>query len=157
MNRACTATITADSTIGGNTPPLINTLIATFPPKPGQTWTLTIDGLAPWALNFTKLDSDGDPTGTGTQNGVAKNVYAFSDGSIFRFQVFDAQNTVFYCDFPNTRPTTATVIGGSAFTAPNPQTRASAMNRACSVTINTSTLLAKPASAPLDSMFIKLR
>jgi hypothetical protein len=159
MNRACSTTITADGASSVTVPPsLPTTTTASFPPKPGQTWTLNIDGFAPWALQFTKLDSDGDPTGTGTQNGVAKNVYAFrANANTFRFQVFDAQTTVYYCDFSgNPTPNGATVAGGIASSAPNPQAQATPLNRGCSVTLLSSTLLHQPASAPLE-MMLKLR
>jgi serine protease Do len=159
MNRACSTTITADGAGAVTVPPsLPTTTTASFPPKPGQNWTLTIDGFAPWALQFTRLDSDGDPTGTGTQNGVAKNVFAFAaSASLFRFQVFDAQNTVYYCDFPrNAQPNGATFGGGNASSASTPQAQPTPLNRVCSVTLLSSALLSQSSSTPLEMMF-KLR
>jgi serine protease Do len=159
MNRACNVTITADGAGAVIAPPSLPTTVpASFPPKPGQAWTLNIDGFAPWALQFTKLDSDGDPTGTGTQNGVSRNVFAYKlQSGAFRFQVFDAQSVVYVCDFPaSVRFTGATVTGGAAGTAPNSDANLTSLNRACSVTLLSSTLLNLPASTPLEMMF-KLR
>ncbi len=146
LQKSCTATITADvsgsTTVVSNTPITPTNLVASFPPKPGQTWVLNIDGLSPWTMNFTKLDSDGDPTGTATQNGVTKAVFAFVDEGEQYFQVFDAKSTVFYCVFPaNTRPNGAVASGGDAFTAPNSQADLVAMNKSCSVTLQNQTIL----------------
>ncbi len=118
-------------------PPVPSTLMASFPPKPGQVWTMTIEGLAPWTLNFTKLDGDGDPTGTGTQNGVSKTVFAFTEPNGRRFfQVFDARNTVYYCIFPNAiQVSGSSLVGGNAFSAPSPDANAAPLNKSCTVTI----------------------
>jgi serine protease Do len=162
MNKACVATITSDSSL--QAPPTLPVvqLTAGLPPKPGQSWTMTIDGLAPWALNFTKLDSDGDPTGTGTQNGVTKPVYAYKlQSGGFRFQVFDARNTIYVCDFPkNTAMSGSSINGGSAGTAPNPDTNIAPLGKSCSVIINSVALFSKAlgdpmlrASVPLDLLF----
>jgi serine protease Do len=159
MNRTCIATIASDGAGAVIAPPsLPTTATASFPPKPGQAWTLNIDGFAPWALQFTKLDSDGDPTGTGTQNGVSKNVFAYKlQSGAFRFQVFDAQNVVYVCDFPTSvRFNGMTVTGGAAGTAPNSDANLTSLNRSCSVTLLSSTLSSLPASTPLE-MLLKLR
>ncbi len=151
MNRACSATITADSNASAIIQPPAPSLTASLPPKPGQSWTLTIDGFAPWALNFTKLDSDGDPTGTGTQNGVAKPVFAYATQSgAYRFQVFDSRSTAVYvCDFPRNTPISGSSInGGVAGSAPNSDSNLTPLNRTCSVTIN-SIALAKTSSDPM--------
>jgi serine protease Do len=155
MNRTCTATITSDSSV--QAPPA---LTASFPPKPGQSWTMTIDGLAPWALNFTKLDDEGDPTGTGTQNGTSKPVYAYAlQSGTFRFQVFDARNIIYFCDFPRNTPINgSSVTGGSAGTAPNPDANVTSLGKSCFVTINSVALTSKglgnPAlAASLRSLF----
>jgi serine protease Do len=153
LNRACSVTIISDSIITGLNPP---PLTASFPPKPGQAWTLNIDGLAPWALQFTKLDSDGDPTGTAVQSGDSKPVYAYKlQSGTFRFQVFDSKSAVYVCDFPaSVRPNGVTVSGGLAGFAPNQDANLTSLNRACSVTINAATVLLQPA-APLEMMFLK--
>ena len=159
MNRACVATITSDSSL--QAPPALPVLTASLPPKPGQFWTLTIDGLAPWALNFTKLDSDGDPTGTGTQNGTAKPVFAYAlQSGGFRFQVFDARNTIYVCDFPRNTPINGSSInGGAAGTAPNPDANMTSLGKSCFVTINSVALLGKALgnpmlrATPLDLLF----
>jgi serine protease Do len=159
MNRACVVTITSDSSL--QAPPALPVLTASLPPKPGQFWTLTIDGLAPWALNFTKLDSDGDPTGTGTQNGTAKPVFAYAlQSGGFRFQVFDARNTIYVCDFPRNTPINGSSInGGAAGTAPNPDANMTSLGKSCFVTINSVALLGKALgnpmlrATPLDLLF----
>jgi hypothetical protein len=121
---------------------------------------MTIDGLAPWALNFTKLDDEGDPTGTGTQNGTSKPVYAYAlQSGTFRFQVFDARNIIYFCDFPRNTPINASsVTGGSAGTAPNPDANVTSLGKSCFVTINSVALTSKglgnPAlAASLRSLF----
>ena len=155
MNKACTAAITADPSQASSpqppAPPPIGLLSASFPPKPGQSWTLTIDGLAPWALNFTKLDSDGDPTGTGVQSGSSKPVFAYKlQSGTYRFQVFDARSAIFVCDFPvGATINGATVVGGAAGTAPNQDANLTPLNKSCSVTLLSSALLGKASSDPL--------
>ncbi len=151
LNKSCTATITADSNAQtGVTPPALPMAQASLPPKPNQAWTLIIDGLAPWTLNFTKLDSDGDPTGTGVQNGTSKPVFGYLlQSGTYRFQVFDARNAIYVCDFPR-NPTIngATISGGAAGTAPNPDTNLTPLNKSCSVTLN-SVALTTPSAIDL--------
>lgn len=93
--------------------PLINTTpgAPNFPPKVGETWTITLQGLAPWTLQFTELDSDGDPTGSATQNGVRTDTYAFRmQGGVSRFQMVSPdRNGSFFCDF------TALQVSGNSF------------------------------------------
>ncbi|MFN3265487.1 MAG: hypothetical protein ACK41E_01480 [Deinococcales bacterium] len=153
LNTSCTAAL--DSSTGVQPPTLPIDLTPSFPPKPGQKWSLTIDGLAPWALQFTKLDSDGDPTGTGVQNGDSKPVFAYRlQSGTFRFQVFDSRSAVYVCDFPaSIRPNGATVSGGAAGFAPNQDANLTSLNKSCSVTLLSSAVL-QSSLAPFETMFL---
>lgn len=106
MNRPCTVTLQSGN--AAVSPPkatdLPNTpsgaLVAAFPPKPGQTWTVTITGLEPWTLEFQKLDRDGDPEGIGKQGAFSGPTFAFSDGSEKLFQFFGNAGA-YWCVFEN--------------------------------------------------------
>jgi hypothetical protein len=136
LNTPCTATLTAR---GGSTQPTAS-LTASFPPKPGQTWTLTIDGLAPWTMVFDKTNQDG-VSGRATQNGVSGNTFAFVDGGENWFQV-SGGNLIYFCIFP-ARPQVsgASLVGGQAFSASNPNAQLTRLNRACTATLTNQTLL----------------
>lgn len=145
LKTACTATLTARGTGTGTgttaiTPPPTQNLSASFPPKVGQTWTLTIDGLAPWSLVFDKSNQDGI-SGRATQNGVPNNTFAFVDSGENWFQVF-GNNLVYFCVFP-ARPQIngASLVGGQAFSAPDPNAQLTRLNRGCTATLNSQTLL----------------
>jgi hypothetical protein len=140
LNTPCTATLTARSGNTGSTQPTSPILTASFPPKPGQTWTLTIDGLAPWTMVFDKTNQDG-VSGKATQNGVSGNTFAFVDGGENWFQV-SGGNLVYFCIFP-ARPqiSGSSLVGGQAFSAPNPNAQLTRLNRACTATLNSQTLM----------------
>jgi hypothetical protein len=141
LNTPCTATLTArGGNTGGSTQPLAPTLTASFPPKPGQTWTLTIDGLAPWTMVFDRTNQDG-VSGRATQNGVSSNAFAFVDGNENWFQV-SGNGLVYFCIFP-ARPQVSgsSLVGGTAFSAPDPNAQLTRLNRACTATLTSQTLL----------------
>jgi serine protease Do len=108
LNKSCTATLAADGSNvtggngGGNTGGN-SSVTLTWPPKvtPGQVWTVQIDGLTPWTLNFNEVDKDGDPTGPATQGN--KKFVAFAlryDDGWFGFGMADATGA-YFCDFEN--------------------------------------------------------
>jgi hypothetical protein len=117
----------------------VGNLSPNWPPKPNETWTMTIDGLAPWAINFEKLDKDGDPTGTATQSGVAFTAFAFKDtGVAGAFQVINNQtNESYYCAFKTLEVKGNAFVGGVAlYQAKGGQ--ASVMNKTCTAAIGSS-------------------
>jgi hypothetical protein len=141
LNTPCIATLTArGSSTGAITQPTAPTLTASFPPRPGQTWTLTIDGLAPWTMVFDKTNQDG-VSGKATQNGVTGNTFAFVDGGENWFQV-SGSNLVYFCIFP-ARPQVngSSLVGGQAFSAPDPNAQLTRLNRGCTATLTSQTLL----------------
>jgi hypothetical protein len=142
LNTACTATLTArGGSTGGIVQPPAQTLTASFPPKVGQTWTLLIEGLAPWNIVFDRSNQDG-VSGKGTQSGITGNAFAFVDGDENWFQV-SGGNLVYFCIFP-ARPQVSgsSLVGGTAFSAPNPNAQLTRLNRTCSATLTNQTLLA---------------
>jgi hypothetical protein len=144
LNTACTATLTARGGSTGGTgivAPPTQTLTASFPPKAGQSWTLTIEGLAPWNIVFDRNSQDG-VSGKATQNGVTGNAFAFVDGGENWFQV-SGGNLVYFCIFP-ARPQVSgsSLVGGTAFSAPDPNAQLTRLNRTCSATLTNQTMLA---------------
>jgi hypothetical protein len=71
LNKFYTATLAANGSdvTGGNTGGNSSSVTLSWPPKvtPGQVWTVQIDGLPVWTLNFNDVTKDGDPTGPATQ------------------------------------------------------------------------------------------
>jgi hypothetical protein len=151
LKTTCSATLGANSSSNPQSPlanpnvplnPNTNTSQATspvWPPKPGENWTMTIDGLAPWAINFEKLDKDGDPTGTATQNATAFTAFAFSDtGVAGAFQMINRQTSEsYYCAFKTLQVQGNAFVGGVAlFQAKGGQ--ASNLNKTCTAAIGSS-------------------
>jgi serine protease Do len=74
-----------------------------WPPKvtPGQVWTVKIDGLSPWTVNFNEVDKDGYPTGPATQgNKQYVGVALRYDDGWFGFAMVD-ETGIYFCDFEN--------------------------------------------------------
>jgi serine protease Do len=154
MRRPCTVSLGSSSSVV--TPPVNNDppkagggLMAAFPPKPGQTWTLTVQGLEPWTLEFKKLDADGDPEGTSKQGTFIGPAYAFvDDESSKTFQFFGANGT-YWCVFPrNPSFDGASIIGGKTYFRASNQQDSNPLNKSCTATmigVASSTLLNAPA------------
>ncbi len=113
--------------------------VPTWPPKPSETWTMTIDELAPWAINFEKLDKDGDPTGTATQNGAAFTAFAFKDtGVAGAFQMINRQTSEsYYCAFKTLEVKGNAFVGGVALYQPKGG-QASNLNKTCAAALGSS-------------------
>lgn len=119
------AVTTATSSNSGNFNPV-------WPPKPSENWTVTIDGLTPWIINFEKLDQDGDPTGTGTQNGASFTVYAFKDTGVAGvFQMANRQTgESYFCIFKTLQVQGNAFVGGIATNKPKGG-QSSNLNKSC--------------------------
>jgi hypothetical protein len=141
LNAACVATITARGNTGGVSAP-IQTLNAVFPPKIGQTWTITIEGLAPWVVLFQELNKDNEPSGTGLQNGLARKVLAYLNNGLKIFAMAGENDVIYYCAFAATvQPVGATLSGGVAYQEPKGAQQPTAMNRSCSASLTAQQLL----------------
>ncbi len=122
-----------------------------WPPKPGEAWSMTIDGLAPWAVNFEKLDKDGDPTGTATQNGAPFVAFAYKDGEKYKFEI-DDKNTSYLCVFTSLQIQGNAFVGGKAFSGPASATSLSSLNKSCSAAFGTnSTVAPNPNPNPVSN------
>jgi serine protease Do len=109
LNKSCTATLAADGsnvtggngnggTSGGTAAPTL-----AWPPNvvPGQVWTVKIDGLSPWTVNFDEVNKDGYPTGPATQgNKQFIGVALRYDDGWFGFAMVD-ETGIYFCDFEN--------------------------------------------------------
>jgi serine protease Do len=163
MRRACTVVLQSSSAVAAppkatDLPTTPGGLVAAFPPKPGQTWTVTVAGLEPWTLEFQKLDRDGDPEGIGKQGTYSGPAFAFADGSEKLFQFFN-NSGAFWCVFANNAVFSgATISGGRAFARPTGQQAPSAMNRDCNATIVSagSPALGALPLVPLEKMFVRI-
>jgi hypothetical protein len=142
LNTVCAVTLTARG--GGSNLAVapVQTLTATFPPKVGQTWTVTIEGLSPWVVLFKDLDKNNEPSGTGLQNGLARLVIAYVNNGLKIFAMAGENNTIYYCAFAaNTQPIGATLSGGAAYQEPQGATQPTAMNKSCTATLTAQQLL----------------
>ncbi len=126
MNAVTTA---APQAQGGNLTP-------TWPPKPTENWTMTIDGLAPWAINFDKLDK-GDPTGTAVQSGAKFVAYAYKDKDGYEFELSDDTN-VYFCTFTTLQVQGNAFIGGKAYAGPKSANSIPSLKKSCSAAIGSS-------------------
>ena len=121
--------------------PVPKNLVATFPPKIGQSWTVTIDGLAPWVINFRALDQDGDPTGTALQNGVSRAALAFTSDGLKIFGLAGDNNAQYLCVFAaNAQANGATLAGGTALLLPQGANSPQNLNKSCTATLNSQSL-----------------
>ncbi len=139
LNRSCTVRLGSSSTvtappISTDPPKVGGTVAAAFPPKPGQTWTVTIEGLNPWTLEFKNLDKDGDPEGTGRQGTFSAAAFAFTDDENSRVFQFFGANGGYWCVFLKNASFNGAANGEAYFRATGQQTP-SKMNRACSATL----------------------
>jgi hypothetical protein len=84
-----------------------------WPPKvtSGQVWTVQIDGLPAWTLNFNDVTKDGDPTGPATQGNkkFAALALRYDDGW-FGFAMIE-ETGAYFCEFEN-----ASSVNGSRLT-----------------------------------------
>ncbi|MFN3266301.1 MAG: hypothetical protein ACK41E_05610 [Deinococcales bacterium] len=150
LNTPCSATLTARNGTGGTlNPPMqstvtapVQSLVANFPPKVGQTWTVTIDGLAPWVITFREIDKDGDPNGTAVQSGVSRPAVAFASDGIKVFLMAGANNTNYYCLFAaNVQPQGATFSGGQGASKVG-DGQVTSLGKSCTATLNSQALMA---------------
>lgn len=109
----------------------------TWPPKPSENWTLTIEGLAPWAINFDKLDKDGDPTGTALQSGAKFVAFAYKDKDGYEFELSD-DTTVYFCTFATLQIQGNAFIGGKAYSGPKSANSVPSLKKPCSAAIGSS-------------------
>lgn len=112
-------------------------LTPTWPPKPSENWTLTIDGLAPWAINFDKLDKDGDPTGTAIQSNVKFVAYAYKDKDGYEFELSD-NTTVYFCTFATLQIQGNAFVGGKAYAGPKSANSIPSLKKSCTAAIGSS-------------------
>jgi hypothetical protein len=105
-----------------------------WPPKPGEAWTMTIDGLAPWAINFEKLDKDGDPTGPATQSGVKSTAFAYLDNGEYVFEITDGK-VVTDCVFTKLQVQGNAFVGGKAYSGDANSNSIPPLNKACSAAL----------------------
>jgi serine protease Do len=141
----------------GNTPPPLPTNNASssapvWPPKPAQTWLVSIDGLSPWTLEFTGVDEDNDPVGTATQNGQRSKTFAFriQDTGTYRFQMVAADGSgSYFCDFAQLRTSGNAFIDGAAGRSTRDQNNNSkfqSLSKACTAALGSSS--ASVSSSP---------
>ncbi len=143
LNTSCTLTLTSR---GGTTStvvtPPVQSLAAAFPPKVGQTWTITIEGLSPWVVLFQDLNKDNELSGTGLQNGLARRVLAYLNNGLKIFAMAGENDVIYYCAFAaNIQAVGATLSGGVAYQEPKGAQQPTAMNRSCSATLTAQQLL----------------
>ncbi len=117
-------------------PPAPSPLTASWPPKPGQTWQVNVTGLTPWTLNFTSLDSDGDPQGTATQGGSSTKSFAFSLQNGSKVFQFGGNEGSYFCVFPaSVVASGASFTGGQTLLQPKGSQDTQNQNRACTATL----------------------
>jgi hypothetical protein len=107
-----------------------------WPPKPGEAWTMTIDGLAPWLINFESLDK-GDPTGRAVQSGAKFVAFAYQDKDGYEFELSDDVN-VYFCTFASLQVQGNAFIGGKAYGGPKSANSIPSLNKSCSAAIGSS-------------------
>ncbi len=140
------------------TPSNPSNLTAVFPPKPGQTWQVVVQGLEPWTLQFLRLDRDGDPEGTSKQGSFSSSAYAFTDSENGEknFQFFDPTGT-FWCVFPkNVQANGASFTNGETWYKARNQQAGDTLRKPCTATItsagNPTVLSAPPVMLELKSL-----
>ncbi len=107
-----------------------------WPPKPGEAWTMTIDGLAPWAINFEALDK-GDPTGSAVQSGAKFVAFAYQDKDGYEFEISDDIN-VYFCTFASLQVQGNAFVGGKAYAGPKSANSIPSLKKSCSAAIGSS-------------------
>ena len=112
-------------------------LTPSWPPKQGENWTVTIDGLAPWAINFEKLDKDGNPTGTAIQSGARFVATAYKDSDGYEFEILD-RNNVYFCTFTSLQTQGNAFVGGKAYAGPITAQSIPSLNKSCNAAIGSS-------------------
>jgi serine protease Do len=141
LNKSCSVTLQGSTTtvtppIANDPPKLGGGLVASFPPKPGQTWAVTVQGLEPWTLEFKNLDSDGDPEGTSRQGAFSGVAFAFIDDESSKTFQFTGANGMYWCVFPrNPNFDGANMVGGKTFFRAANQQAASNLNKSCTATL----------------------
>jgi hypothetical protein len=105
-----------------------------WPPKPGEAWTMTIDGLAPWAISFEKLDKDGDPTGPATQSGVKSTAFAYLDNGEYVFEITDGK-VVTDCVFTKLQVQGNAFVGGKAYSGDANSNSIPPLNKSCTAAL----------------------
>jgi serine protease Do len=119
----------------------------TWPPKvvPGQVWSVKIDGLSPWTLNFNEVDKDGDPTGPATQGNKQFVAFALKyDDGWFGFGIADASGA-YFCDFENASSVSGLrLIKGIALRREKGADKSQDLKKACTATLTSG----NPGSVP---------
>jgi hypothetical protein len=95
---------------------------------------MTIDGIAPWAINFEKLDKDGDPTGTALQSGAKFTAFAYLDSGEYIFEVTDGK-VVSECVFSKLQVQGNAFVGGLAYAGPTSASSIPPLNKSCSAAL----------------------
>jgi hypothetical protein len=108
-----------------------------WPPKPGESWTVTIDGLAPWAINFEKLDKDGDPIGSALQGGAKFVAAAFKDNDGYEFGLTN-DTTVFFCTFSTLQVQGNAFVGGQSYSGLKSAQSIPSLKKSCTAAIGSS-------------------
>ncbi len=140
LEKSCTVTLETSAVVATPSTPELpkigGGLTASFPPKPGQIWTVTIATLEPWRLEFNTIDADGDPTGNGFQGSFKSATYAFTDDEKSKVFQFFGSNGAYWCVFPE-KPifNGAIITNGEAYFRSTSQQTASKMNQSCSATL----------------------
>ena len=138
LNKTCSVALQGSSAVAppSDPPKAGGGLIASFPPKPNQTWTVTVQGLEPWTVEFKNLDSDGDPEGTSRQGSFSGVAYAFTDDESSKTFQFAGANGMYWCVFPrNPNFDGASIVGGRTFFRAANQQTAGNLNKSCTATL----------------------
>ena len=162
LNKSCTATLAADGSnvtggsSGGNTGGNQAQGTLTWPPKvvSGQVWSVQIDGLPAWKLNFAGIDLDGYPTGSATQGSKKFAAYAvqYKDGW-FGFQMIDATGT-YSCDFEDASSVDGSrLLKGSAFYREKGAEKSQDLKKSCTATLGNGNASGQPGLGNLEARF----
>jgi serine protease Do len=149
-----------------------------LPAKVGQTWLMTIEGLAAWTIQYNRLDQDQDPTGPATQANSSQGFtsYAYEDDEgRFLFHVENQRNEAWACAFEDpVQFKDQTLSEGEALNSPPSADNWNPMRRACTATLLSSSVVAPPKATdpalsvlplvplekmvflPLEKMFVRI-
>jgi hypothetical protein len=147
LKKGCVATLAAGgSDAGAQTGPASSGTL-TWPPKvtPGQVWTVKIDGLTAWTLNFNEVDKDGYPTGPATQGSKKFIAVALKyDDGWFGFAMVD-DSGIYFCDFENDQSVNGLrLVKGIALRREKGADKSQDLKKACTATLTSG----NPGSVP---------
>jgi serine protease Do len=157
LNKSCTATLAADgSNVSGGTSGGTSASTLAWPPKvvPGQVWTVKIDGLTPWTLNFNEVDKDGYPTGPATQgNKQFIGVALRYDDGWFGFGMVD-ETGIYFCDFENDKSVNGLrLTDGLALRREKGAEKSQDLKKSCTATLVSGNAAGQPGSGNLEMGF----